>query len=216
MDVPEGFIPAREALKYLKVSHPTLRKWSDTGQIETFRAPGSNKSRRFYNVRSFLEGQGAIPKIEKAPEKQRLSYCYCRVSTNGQRDDLKRQVEFMQETYPDHTIIKDIGSGLNFKRKGLKFLIDEAIEGRIEEIVVAYKDRLCRFGFELIEHIIQTHSKGEIVVLRQLKTSSQEELVSDLLAIIQVFSARVNGLRKYKRQISEDQGLTNSKTEEDI
>jgi len=213
MNVPEGFLPTREALKYIPVCNDTLRKWAKAGKIEYRRAPG-RYTRHFYNIRKFLLEADGLEEVEEEPNNpQQKSYCYCRVSTNGQYPDLKRQVAFMQENYPNHTIIKEVGSGLNFRRKGLQQLIDAAIQGEVKEVVVAYKDRLCRFGYELIEHIIEHYSGGKIVVLRQSNKSQQEELVTDLLSIITVFSARVNGLRKYKRQIKEDQGVTNGEAE---
>jgi predicted site-specific integrase-resolvase len=216
MNIPAGFLTTKEALKYIPVHNVTLRKWAQEGKIETRRAPG-RYTRRFYNVRKFLLEKEEIQEEENAPSKPpQKSYCYCRVSSNGQRDDLKRQVAFMQERYPEHIIIQEVGSGLNFKRRGLQRIIDAAIQGGVKEVVVAYKDRLCRFGFDLIEHLIQEHSGGTIVVLQQTNRNQQEELVSDLLSIITVFSARVNGLRKYNKQIREDPTVganKNKKTE---
>ena len=98
-------------------------------------------------------------------------------------------------------IIKDIGSGLNFKRKGLQKIIDYAIKGEVCEVVVAYKDRLARFGYDLVEHLIEEYSNGKIVVLNNKDMSPEEELTKDLVAIINVFSSRLNGLRKYKNDI---------------
>ena len=130
--------------------------------------------------------------------------CYCRVSTPSQKEDLERQVEYFQAEFPNHEIIKDTGSGLNFKRKGFNAILDSAIRGDISEVVVTHKDRLCRFGFELIERVIAS-GNGKILVLNQEKTSPEKELVDDLLSIITVFSARLYGLRSHqlKRKIKE-------------
>jgi predicted site-specific integrase-resolvase len=127
------------------------------------------------------------------------------VSTRGQGKDLERQIEYFKLQYPNHEIIKDYGSGINFKRKGFNSILDSAIKGDISEVVVTHKDRLCRFGFELVERIITQHSNGKIVVLNQQKTSPREELVGDLISIITVFSSRLYGLRSnsIKRQIKE-------------
>ena len=108
---------------------------------------------------------------------------------------------FIHLYYPNHEIIKDIASGLNFKRKGLKKIIKLALDGELEEIVVAYKDRLCRFGFDLIKDLIEEYSYGKIIILNEKKMSPEEELTTDLVSIINVFSARLNGLRKYKKEI---------------
>jgi predicted site-specific integrase-resolvase len=141
----------------------------------------------------------------------RKKICYCRVSTASQKEDLARQIQFFKLNYPDYTIISDNGSGINFKRKGFKTILDDAIKGYIEEVVVTHKDRLCRFGFELIEGIIREQSNGKIVVLNQKKTSPEQELVDDLISIITVFSSRLYGLRsnsiknKIRTQIKDSQ-----------
>lgn len=96
--------------------------------------------------------------------------------------------------------MKDIGSGINFKRKGLKTILESAINGDKLKLVVAHKDRLCRFGFELIEWIIK-RNHGEIVVLSKSELSPQAELTQDLLTILHVFSCRMHGLRSYKDKI---------------
>ena len=88
--------------------------------------------------------------IELKEVIKKRKICYCRVSSVGQRDDLQRQIEYMKELYPSYEIMYDIGSGLNFKRKNLKKIINLAIANQIDEIVIAYKDRLCRFGYDLI------------------------------------------------------------------
>ena len=100
----------------------------------------------------------------KKPTKRNI--CYCRVSTSSQKEDLERQVEFFRCKYPNHEIIKDIGSGLNFKRKGFNSILDFAIKGDIGEVVVTHKDRLGRIGFELVLRIIESTSKNRCSVLR--------------------------------------------------
>jgi predicted site-specific integrase-resolvase len=120
----------------------------------------------------------------------------------------------MSERYPDHTILKDVGSGLNFKRKQLLFLLEECAMGRVGEIVIAYRDRLCRFGFELLEWFFSKNSV-KLVVLEQQELSPQQELVSDLLSVITDFSSRVHGLRKYRDKVKEDSSLSKQGTEDD-
>lgn len=107
----------------------------------------------------------------------------------------------MKEKYPNYEIIDEIGSGLNLNRPKLLKIIQDAIEGKIEHIVVAYKDRLARFGYELIEMIVEKYSNGKITILHNVKMSPTEEITQDLVSIINVFSARINGLRKYKKEI---------------
>jgi predicted site-specific integrase-resolvase len=123
-------------------------------------------------------------------------------------DDLNSQIEHLKTRYPNHELIEDTGSGLNFGRKGFNALLELILSGHVSEVVVAYKDRLCRFGFELIESIAEKHHCN-IVVLDESKLSPQAELVNDLLSIIHIFSCRLYGLRKYSRQIKEDSDLPN-------
>ncbi len=103
----------------------------------------------------------------------------------------------MSEKYPDHTVVSDIGSGINFKRKSLRRILEQVFKGNVSEVVVAHRDRLCRFAFELFHWILKTHGV-KLVVLDQTLGAPQQELAEDLLAITQVFACRLNGKRKYK------------------
>jgi predicted site-specific integrase-resolvase len=150
---------------------------------------------RKYNLNKYLQDNNISTTI-----KQKI--CYCRVSSKKQSEDLERQIEFMKANYPNHIIISDIGSGLNMERKGLTKIIDTAIKGEIEEVVVAYKDRLARFSFELIENLIIKYSGGRIVVINKSEEETPyDELSKDLISIMNVYVAKVNGLRKYKKKI---------------
>jgi putative resolvase len=196
------FITPKEATKILSVHKNTLYRYADRGLIELIRTPGG---KRLYNIKGYLEKTGIIK------NEERKKICYCRVSTHGQKNDLERQKKYMLEKYPNYELITDIGSGINFNRKGLQKIMDLAIKGEIEILVVAYKDRLCRIGFEMIEYIINKHSNGKIIIENDIKSSPEEEVVKDLLQILTVFSARVNGLRSYKNNIKSDNKLIISK-----
>ena len=195
------YVPSRKACLELGVHANTLRRWADEGKIRYIRTAGG---KRLYDCSSIEESSST-----------KKNYCYCRVSSSKQKDDLERQVSFMSERFPDHTILKDVGSGLNFKRKQLLFLLEECAMGRVGEVVVAYRDRLCRFGFELLEWFFSKNSV-KLVVLEQQELSPQQELVADLLSVITVFSCRVHGLRKHRDQIKEDSSLPHAGTEEDF
>ena len=136
--------------------------------------------------------------------RQAQKIIYCRVSSNKQKDDLKRQIEYLQNLYPSHDIISDIGSGINFKRKGIQTILEYALQQNIEEIVVAYKDRLARFGYELLEKTIEL-SGGKITVINNEKyKSNSEELAEDLLSIIHIFNCRQMGKRRYNNKKLQD------------
>jgi predicted site-specific integrase-resolvase len=108
----------------------------------------------------------------------------------------------METLYKDYKIIEDIGSGLNLNKKGLRKIIDLAISGKINKLVIAHKDRLVRFGYELIEDLIKKYSNGEIIIINQKETNKnpEEELVNDVLQIMNVYVAKMNGLRRYKNK----------------
>ena len=105
----------------------------------------------------------------------------------------------MQNKYPEHKLVTDIGSGLNFKRKGLQTILERAFNEEIDQVVIAYKDRLSRFAFELVKWVLEKH-KVELVVLNETMGSETEELSNDLLSIIHVFSCRINGKRRYSKK----------------
>ena len=124
---------------------------------------------------------------------------YARVSSLGQKNDLERQILSLKNKFPDYKLIKDIGSGMNMNRKGLRKIIDMSIKGEIEEVVVMHKDRLCRFGYELVEDLIKKYSNGKIIIVSKKEDKEpKEELVEDVLQIMNIFVSKMNGLRKYK------------------
>ena len=181
------YIKGKEACGRLGVCMNTLRKMADDGRIETIRVSGQRR----YNVDVYLGLQ-----------QRQSTICYCRVSSHKQRDDLERQVAFMQERYPQAEVVKDIGSGINFKRKGLKTILERAMHGDKLLLVVAHRDRLARFGVELIKQVIEFNG-GQLVVLSEDSLSPPAELTKALLNIIHAFSYRMPGLRHYKKQVSE-------------
>lgn len=186
--------PRREACKLLGVHYHTLYRMAEEGEIDTIKI----RNKQMYNVEKYMTKNGGI-------SGNRKKICYCRVSSQKQKEDLKRQEEYMKNKYPTYEIISDIGSGLNFERKGLNKIIDMGIKGEIEILVVAYKDRLARFGYELIEKIIKEYSKGEIKVEnKKEEETSTEEMSKDIVAIMNVYVAKMNGLRKYKREMVEE------------
>ena len=174
--------------------HPqTLRRYANQGKIPHYR---NSAGQRLYDVDAYL--RGAIgPRV----------ICYCRVRSAKQRGDLHRQVAQMRELYPDAEIISDVAGGLNWKRRGLLSILERLHRGDKLQVVVAHRDRLARFGFELIEWLVQQNG-GAVVVLNQPDASPESELTEDLLAILHTFSCRMHGLRRYRTAIAQDQGLS--------
>jgi predicted site-specific integrase-resolvase len=174
---------------------------ADRKEIDTIKV-GENT---LYNVNKYLREKNVL-------YKERVKICYCRVSSNKQKEDLERQIKYMKEKFPTHTIIQDIGSGINYKRKGLQELMEKAINSEIEELVIAYKDRLTRFGYEMIEWLIKKYSNGKITIInKEEEETPVEELTKDIVSIMNVYVAKVNGLRKYKTHIKEEIEKENKK-----
>jgi predicted site-specific integrase-resolvase len=183
------------------VSTNTLSRWAKIGKIQSIKTSGGHNR--------YIEQQC------KAPAKKK--FIYARVSSVKQSEDLQRQIAFLQASHPHHEIIKDIGSGLNFKRRGLGSILDAAFAGNVSEIVVAHRDRLCRFGFDLLKQIFAKLEVSITVLSDQSVQEPTSELADDLLSIITVFTARYYGSRKYrKRVLQEDQNLSKPTTSQII
>jgi len=215
----EKYVSGKEAKKILGVHTKTLYQWEEKKWIDTIRTPGN---KRLYNVEKYLRENGKkavnvnptdVDKIDDKG-KEKLNISYVRVSSINQKDDLERQKEMVAEKYPNHIMIEDIGSGINLNKRGIRKIIRLAIAGRINEVVVAYKDRLARFGYELIEELIKEYSDGKIIIMNMKDDREpEEELVSDVLAIMNIFVAKMNGLRKYKKKKKQEKisGCKNEK-----
>ena len=149
-NIMDKYVSCKEVQKILKVHYQTLYRMADRGEIDVIKIG----KRRMYNISKFIRN-----KDMQINNKKKI--CYCRVSSNKQKEDLNRQINYMKENYKNYDIISDIGSSLNMKRKGLLEIIDMAINGQVEELIITYKDRLARFNFDLIEYIIEKYSKGK-------------------------------------------------------
>lgn len=160
----------------LKVSKETLRLWAESGKIKTIKTDGGH--------RRYIYDDNTDAKDSK------LKFIYTRVSSAKQQSDLERQIKFLQKLYPDYKVISDVGSGLNFKRKGFNKLLEAILTGTVKEVVVAHKDRLCRFGFQIIENLCKHFSTTLTIVDDKDGKSQTDELAEDLLSIITVFTAR--------------------------
>ena len=201
----EEFVSGLKASEILGVHQRTLYLWDKKKIIDTIRTPGG---KRLYNVKKYLssieKNKSNVSYVNNPSINSKFinknNYIYARVSSIGQKEDLERQIKLLSNLYPDYKIITDIGSGMNLNRKGLRKIIDEAINNNINEIVIAYKDRLCRFGYELIEDIIKKYSNGKIIIIEDIKKKEiKEELVDDVLQIMNIFVAKINGMRKYEK-----------------
>lgn len=198
-------VPLRKAVLLTGLSANTLRKYADNGTIKAVKPNGRT---RLFDVTD-------LHNLKGVPDGRPSVVCYCRVSSPKQKDDLARQVASMRQRFPQADIVQDIGSGLNFKRKGLRSVLQRLLQGDKFTLIVAHRDRLCRFGFDLVSYLFEQNG-GEIVVLDNPEASPERELTEDLLAILHVFSCRMHGLRRYADQIKADKDLSDEGAEDPV
>jgi putative resolvase len=184
-------ITIQEASKILGVTPKTLRLWEKEGKIQCYKTEGGH---RRYQLTELLSGT----------KKTSLTVAYARVSSPDQKKDLERQCQVL-EIYCaskgfDLELIRDLGSGLNYKKKGLIRLIKLICSNQVDRLVITHKDRLLRFGSELIFSLCE-HFGVEVIIINRTEDSSfEEDLAKDVLEIITVFSARLYGSRSHKNK----------------
>ena len=188
------YYSAKTVSQMLGVSAQTLRNWDKEGKLK----PSYVKSNgyRYYSEDLILSYTQ-----ERKTKKNLNVIGYARVSSKKQSDDLERQVnnikQYLSSNYDSLDVITDIGSGINYKKTGLLKLIEKINKKEVDLIVVLYKDRLVRFGFELIEYFAALNNV-KIEVLDKVDKNQDEELVEELVQIITVFSCKMQGKRKGK------------------
>lgn len=188
------YYSSKKVTEILGVTAQTLRNWDKEGKLK----PSYVKSNgyRYYSEDSILSYTQ-----ERKTKKNLNVIGYARVSSNKQSDDLERQVNnlktYLDSKYTDYKIITDIGSGINYTKPGLKKLIEKINRKEVDLIVVLYKDRLLRFGFELVEYFAELNNV-KIEILDKIDKNQDQELVEDLVQIITVFSCKIQGKRKTK------------------
>lgn len=188
----------REFAELIGVSIKTLQRWDREGRLKPIsRTPGN---RRLYSQ----EQLDQIRNQRNKPQKQSV-VVYLRVSSQAQRTDLENQKAALEQFCIARGLtvnewVSEIGGGLNFKRPKFLDLIDRIIRGEVKTLVIAHKDRMARFGFDLIVHLCETHG-CEMLILNTESLSPEQEMVQDLMAITHCFSARLYGLRNYQKAV---------------
>jgi putative resolvase len=189
------FLTILQAAKYLGVSPQTLRRWEKRKKIMP--AHRTRGGQRRYDISKL------IPSNPKSNENF-PTIAYARVSSHDQKQDLERQIH-MLEIYCSskgwsYSIIKDLGSGMNYHKRGLKQLLEQIMQGQINRLVLTHKDRLLRFGAELVFSLCAVKNVEVIIINQGDEPSFEEELAKDVLEIITVFSARLYGSRSHKNK----------------
>ena len=187
------FIKIGKAVEILGVSIQTLRRWeTDKTLVPQRKTPGGT---RYYDVDKLLGKQ--------KPESD-LTIAYARVSSHDQKEDLNRQAKLLSSYCItkgwNYEVIQDLGSGMNYQKKGLKKLLDLILESKIKRLVLTHKDRLLRFGAELIFSLCEARQIEIVIINQGQETTFEEELAQDVLEIITVFSARLYGARSHKNK----------------
>jgi len=191
------YITISETASILGVSICTLRRWDRENKL-------NSDIRTLGNHRRYLLSK-IIKIIHPQDSKDRINICYSRVSSHDQKDNLIRQAQVLKEYVNSCKYglkieeIKDLGSGLNFKKKGLKRLISLIISNKVDKIFITHKDRLLRFGSDLVINIAKEFNT-EVVILNKVNKTFEQELAGDVLEIITVFSAKLYGSRSHKNK----------------
>lgn len=195
------YCSTKKVTEILGVTAQTLRNWDKEGKLK----PSYVKSNgyRYYSEESILSYTQ-----ERKTKKNLNVVGYARVSSKKQSDDLERQINnlntYISSKYDSFDIITDIGSGINYNKPGLKKLIEKINKKEVDLIIVLYKDRLLRFGFELVEYFAKLNNV-KIEALDKIDKNQDEELVEDLVQIITAFSCKIQGKRKTKiKQLIDD------------
>ncbi len=176
----------------------TLQKWDRQGILKAHRSP---TNRRYYTHDQYLQYRGLVA------QEQGLTIVYSRVSGVAQKHDLVKQINALETYCKQQSItvdewMSDIGSGLNYKRKQFNRLMEMIELGQVRRLIIAHRDRLVRFGYDYFEAFCQRHHT-EMVVINGEHLSPEHELVRDLIAIVTVFSARLHGLRSYRKVLKD-------------
>jgi len=183
------------AAKHFGVAQQTLRRWEKSGKILVERTPKGH--RRF----DLSKVSGAL---SKKIDSKKHTIGYARVSSHDQKEDLIRQAQVIENFCTAngwvHEIVQDLGSGLNFQKRGLKKLIQNICSEKIDRLVLTHKDRLLRFGSELVFSLCEQFGIEVVIMNKSEETRFEDDLVQDVLEIITVFSARLYGARSRKNQ----------------
>ena len=175
-----------QAAEAIGVSTKTIRRWDKSNKLQSIRLASGH--RRF-----------AIQQINEFATKQSNEFkhiIYCRVSSRKQKHDLQRQIAYMQSKYPEHEIISEIASGIHYDRQGIRQILEYIKNKQLKSLIVAHKDRLTRFSFDIWQHLAEIYG-FKLVVENNENESPETEIVKDIIAIVTSFAARIHGLRKY-------------------
>jgi len=195
-DVSGRLLRPKEACSRLGISYSTLRRWVKEGRIRAVQTIGGKYRIPESEVRRLLSG---------AVGGETRAVIYARVSSSDQRSDLERQIQYLTQYctargYRVVDVLSDAASGLNTERRGLLKLFNYVVNRQVDVVVVAYKDRLTRFGFEYLEYFFKQYGARIETVLGEEPKDAYQELVEDLIAIVSSFAGKLYGLRSHRKK----------------
>lgn len=182
-----GYVTPKEACNYYGVTHPSLRRWASSDKIKFIRTPGGD-FRYWIDENENLESNLI-----------RTEIIYARVIHAKYQNDLQYQIEYLTQKYPNAIVEKEIGSSLDFNRKGIQNVLNLILSGQVNTLIITHKDRICRFGFDFFEWFCKKYNTTIIIDNKDLKLNfTNEELVEDLFTITNCFSNKLYGNKKFK------------------
>ncbi|PCN50826.1 IS607 family transposase [Candidatus Geothermarchaeota archaeon ex4572_27] len=193
----ERLLPPREACRRLGIHYVTLKRWIYSGRIRAVRTPTGR----------WMIPESEVERIVGGKEEARevRAVIYARVSSSDQKSDLERQIEYLTQYctakgYKVIDILSDIASGLKTNRRGLLKLFNYVINKQVDIVVITYRDRLTRFGFEYLEYFFRQYGVKIEVVYGEEPKDAYQELVEDLIAIVTSFAGKLYEMRIHKKK----------------
>lgn len=196
------FVKARQAAEYYEISISNLRKWARDGRIATQKTAGKHY---LYLIPDAQDETEHIP-----PYDEWTPYViYARVSSRKQQDNLAQQALQLQQLYPNYTVVKDIGSGIDYQRKGFQAILERLFSGSITHVVVAHQDRFTRFGYDFFQWMFEQFG-ATLDSVEQHSISKGEDLIEDVMDVFTVFTDRYYGRRKQKNREKKEEVLSDA------
>ncbi len=194
--ISERLLRPKEVCQRLGISYSTLSRWVREGRVKAIRTAGGKYRIPESEVRRIIEG---------IPAREVRAVIYARVSSSDQKSDLERQVQYLTQYctakgYKVVDVLTDIASGLKADRRGLLKLFEYVVNKQVDVVVITYRDRLTRFGFEHLEHFFKQYGVKIEIVLGEEPKDAYQELVEDLIEIVTSFAGKLYGLRSHKKK----------------
>ncbi len=193
----ERLLPPREACRRLGIHFVTLKRWIYSGKIRAVKTPTGRWMIPESEIEGIIGGKEEVKEVR--------AVIYARVSSSDQKSDLERQIEYLTQYctakgYRVVDVLSDIASGLKTNRRGLLKLFNHVVNRQVDAVIVTYRDRLTRFGFEYLEYFFRQYGVRIEVVYGEEPRDAYQELVEDLMAIITSFAGKLYGMRSHKKK----------------